>query len=184
MLNDLLLLNKIKEGNINAFEQIFKCYYSPLCLYSAGITGRMEIAEEIVQELFYTLWKEREKIQIFYSIKSYLYGAVRNQSLQYCEHRDIRNRYQEKIINGYRKEAPDTDPQSQLEYEELERIIHKTLSKLPERCSRIFRMHRFEGKKYNEIASILSVSIKTVEAEITKALQALRKEIEHYTYSS
>ncbi|MCC8142534.1 MAG: RNA polymerase sigma-70 factor [Tannerellaceae bacterium] len=183
MLNDLLLLNKIKEGNIKAFEQLFRFYYSPLCLYAAGITGRMEIAEEIVQELFYTLWKEREKIQIFHSIKSYLYGAVRNQSLQYCEHRKIRNRYQEKILNNPLKEVPATDPQSRMEYEEL-KLINNTLNKLPERRNRIFRMHRFEGKKYNEIAAILAVSIKTVEAEMTKALQTLRKEIEHYTYLS
>ena len=67
------------------------------------------------------------------------------------------------------------------EYKELEALINRTLNKLPERRLRIFRMQRFEGKKYAEIASALSLSVKTVEAEMTKALQTLRKEIENYT---
>ena len=100
MLNDLFVLTKIKEGNVKAFEGIFRLYYSPLCLYAAGITGSMDVAEEIVQELFYVFWKEKEKLQVFRSLKSYLYGAVRNQSLQYCEHQEVRNRYRENVLSG------------------------------------------------------------------------------------
>ncbi len=59
---------------MKAFEGIFRLYYSPLCLYAAGITGSMDVAEEIVQELFYVFWKEKEKLQVFRSLKSYLYG--------------------------------------------------------------------------------------------------------------
>lgn len=180
MINDLFVLTKIKEGNVKAFEGIFRLYYSPLCLYAAGITGNRDVAEEIVQELFYVFWKEKEKLQVFRSIKSYLYGAVRNQALQYCEHLEVRNRYRETVLAGTPDGKP-SDPQDQLEYKELETLIEKTLKKLPERRLRIFRMHRFEGKKYAEIASILSLSVKTVEAEMTKALQTLRKEIENYT---
>jgi len=55
MLNDLFVLKRIKEGDIKAFENIFKQYYSPLCLYAASLTGRMDAAEEIVQELFYVI---------------------------------------------------------------------------------------------------------------------------------
>ena len=66
------------------------------------------------------------------------------------------------------------------EYKELEALINRTLEKLPERRLRIFRMHRFEGKKYAEIASSLSLSVKTVEAEMTKALRTLRDELEIY----
>lgn len=65
MLNELLILTKIKAGDIKAFEELFRCYYSPLCWYAASITGRIEVAEEIVEELFYVLWKDREQLQIF-----------------------------------------------------------------------------------------------------------------------
>ena len=158
---DLFVLKKIKEGDIKAFESIFRLYYTPLCLYATSITGEQEVAEEIVQDLFYVFWKERESLPILRSIKNYLYGATRNRSLQYLE-------------QSY-------TPQDQLEYKELQSLVNRALGKLPERRLRIFRMHRFEGMKYAEIASSLSLSIKTVEAEMTKALQTLRKEIENYT---
>ena len=180
MLNDLFILAKIKEGDVKTFEHVFRLYYTPLCLYAASITGRMDAAEEIVQELFYVFWKEKERLQLFYSIKSYLYGAVRNQSLQYCEHQEVRNRYREAVISGEKPDEQTPDPQDLIEYKELEKLIDRALHKLPERRLRIFRMHRFEGKKYTEIASNLSLSVKTVEAEMTKALRVLREEIEYY----
>ncbi|MDR1918821.1 MAG: RNA polymerase sigma-70 factor [Tannerellaceae bacterium] len=183
MTNDLFVLKKIKEGDIGQFESIFRLYYSPLCLYAAGITGRRDVSEEIVQDLFYVFWKERERLQVLYSIRSYLYGSVRNRSLQYCEHREVVERHCETIRS--RKEGeytPSSNPQDILEYKELESLIDRTLHKLPERRLRIFRMHRFEGKKYAEIASALALSVKTVEAEMSKALQTLRKEIENYTH--
>ncbi len=180
MLNDFFIVRKIKEGDIKVFEGVFRRYYSPLCLYAAGITGRTDIAEEIIQDLFYVLWRDREGLQIFTSLNGYLYGAVRNRSLQYCEHRQVRDRHKDKTISE-KVEISDSTPEEQLEYKELEELINKTLGKMPERRLRIFRMQRFEGKKYAEIAKILSISIKTVEAEMTKALQSLRKEIENYT---
>jgi RNA polymerase sigma-70 factor (ECF subfamily) len=181
MLSDLSVVKKIKEGDVDTFEKVFRLYYSPLCLYAAGITGKMYIAEEIVQELFYVCWKEREKLQILHSLKSYLYGAVRNRSLQYVERREVADRHRE-MISRKANDTHTSTPQDLLEYKELEDLINRTLNKLPERRLRIFRMHRFEGKKYAEIASELSLSVKTVEAEMTKALQILRKEIENYTH--
>jgi len=65
MLDELMILARIKEGDIKAFEGIFRRYYSPLCWYAAGITGDTASAEEIVEELFYVLWKNRERLQVF-----------------------------------------------------------------------------------------------------------------------
>lgn len=180
MLGDLFILKKIKEGDIKVFEQVFRQYYARLYLYALSITGRRDVSEEIVQELFYVIWKDRETIQILKSIKSYLYRAVRNQSLQYCEHMNVENRHRETVLK--KKEAHEDSPHDKLEYKELETIINSTLKKLPERRFVIFRMHRMEGKKYREIADILSVSVKTVEAEMTKTYRLLRQEIEKYTH--
>lgn len=169
MLNELFILTKIKEGDIKAFEEVFRRYYSSLCWYAAGITGEMEAAEEIVEEL----------LQIFQSVKSYLYTAVRNEALQYCQHKEVKERYREYVLAGNVLEQS-SDPHRLLEYEELQRLIRHTLDKLPVRRLQIFQMHRMEGKKYAEIASSLSLSIKTVEAEMTKALRTLRNEIDNY----
>lgn len=179
MSNDFLALNKIKKGDIKAFEKVFKLYYSPLCLFASSITGQMEVAEEIVQELFYVFWKEKENINLLHSLKSYLYGAVRNRALLYLEHQEVRNRYRETVLSEESK-GP-TSPHEELEYDELQKMVDQTINRLPQRRQQIFRMHRFEGKKYAEIATSLSLSVKTVEAEMTKALQELRKEVNRYT---
>ena len=179
MLNDLLTLTKIREGDIKAFEDVFRRYYSPLCWYAMSITGSMEAAEEIVEELFYGFGRDRESLPLFRSMKSYLYVAVRNQSFQYCEHLEVRNKYREFVLSR-KGRTQDSSPQEEIEYQELRHLIDTTLARMPERRLRIFRMHRMEGKKYAEIASQLSLSVKTVEAEMTKALKALKKEIENY----
>lgn len=92
-----MILARIKEGDIKAFEGIFRRYYSPLCWYAAGITGDTASAEEIVEELFYVLWKNRERLQVFQSVKSYLYRSVRNEAVQFCEHQEVKERYRASV---------------------------------------------------------------------------------------
>lgn len=179
MLNELMILAKIKEGDIKAFEEIFRRYYSPLCLYAAGITGSVESAEEIVEELFYVLWKNREQLQVFQSVKSYLYRSVRNEAVQYCEHREVRERHRMAVQASY-ESGYASDAQHEMEYKELRALIERTFEKLPPRRRQIFKMHRVDGMKYAEIASSLSLSVKTVEAEMTKVLRTLRNEIDNY----
>ena len=180
MLNELIILAKIREGDIKAFEEVFRRYYSPLCWYAAGITGDVESAEEIVEELFYILWKNREQLQVFQSLKSYLYRAVRNEAVQYCEHREVKERYRASVQTESEPEYSH-DPQWQMEYEELQTLIQRALDRLPVRRRQIFNMHRTKGMKYAEIAASLSLSVKTVEAEMTKVLRTLRSEIDNYT---
>ncbi len=177
-MNDFVLYTKVREGDIRAYETLFRRYYEPLCLYCNKIVGSMDTAEEIVQELFYTLWKDRSNLRIILSVKSYLYGAVRNQSLQYFEHLQVRERYFHKIASGqFQESSPHDSPQDILEYKELEHRLEVALEGLPKRRRDIFRMNRFEGKKYEQIAHEMSLSVKTIEAEISKALQVLRKVI-------
>lgn len=179
MLNDLLIFAKIREGDIKTFEQTFRLYYAPLCMFSTCIVGRSDDAEEIVQELFYVLWRDHEKLQLQYSLKSYLYGAVRKQSLQYLEHEAVKRRYAETITNKD-SDYMDADADSKIEYDELKQLIGDTLKTLPARRAQIFKLHRQKGMKYEEIASALQISVKTVETEITKALKVLRHKIELY----
>ena len=169
----ILIFKKIKDGNIEAFETLFRSYYDPLCRYSYQFVENMEAAEEIVQDLFYVIWKERHNLQIFTSVNGYLYRSVKNKSLQYVEKVNVRENYKNTLI--FENSIIETyTPQEELEYKELEQQIERTLCSLPGRRQKIFRMNRMEGKKYNEIAQELNVSVKTVEAEISKALRELR----------
>lgn len=179
MLNDVLVLNRIRRGDVKAFEVVFRQYYSSLYYYALSITGMREVAEEVIQDLFYVWWKERQSIQVKFSIKNYLYRAVRNRSLQHIEHRGVRERYRQNKLANESEEQSFT-PQQELEKKELQAILNSTLKNLTERRLKIFSMHRFEGQKYKEIAEKLSLSVKTVEAEMSKAYQVLRKEVEKY----
>ena len=179
MVDDFLIFNKIKEGDVGTFEKIFRQYYISLCTYAYSITGRYDIAEEIIQDVFYNIWKDREHISILRSVKNYLYGAVKNHSLRYLAQERMQQQYYDNRMN----DSPEHErsPHELLEYKELENLITNILHQLPERRRKIFLMHRMEGQKLKEIAACYAISIKTVEAEMTKAYQALRHGIENYT---
>jgi RNA polymerase sigma-70 factor (ECF subfamily) len=179
MLNDFLLFGKIKNGDIKAFETLFRLYHAPLRLYASCITGRRDVAEDIVQDVFYLIWKSRATMQIRRSVKSYLYGAARNKAFQYLERAQVHERYESYALRDATPAAA-PDPHEQMEYAELEAVVERALAGLPARRLRIFHMHRMEGRKYGEIAERLLISVKTVEAEMTKACRQLKREIEKY----
>jgi len=168
----LLIFKQIKDGDIQAFETLFRSYYEPLCRYACRFVESMDTAEEIVQDLFYALWKERQNLNIFTSVNGYLYRSVKNKSLQQLEKEIVRDAYRTAVAENTTIET--VTPQEELEYKELEQLMQDTLLRLPERRQNIFRMNRMEGKKYNEIAQELHISVKTVEAEMSKTLKILR----------
>lgn len=180
MLDDLFLIRRIKNNDIKAFEKLFKLYYAPLCHYADSFISDMASAEELVQDLFYYLWKEREQLEISFSIRAYLYRATRNKAFHYLHHQQIKESYRESLLEmGSQTDV--VTPENELEYKELEQQLFDTLQRLPERQRRVFCMNRFEGKTYNEIAPLLSISVKTVEADMSKVLAILRKELKNFS---
>jgi RNA polymerase sigma-70 factor, ECF subfamily len=177
---EFYIQRKIQDGDIREFERVFKKYYEPLCHYAFKILNDMDTAEDVVQEFFYQFWKNRETFTLKLSLNAYLYRSIRNNAFRHLEHLAIRKKYAEQVFIEFR----DTMPaywQTDLELNELGKAINQILQQMPERCSRIFRMNRFEGKKYREIAEILSISVKTVEADMGKALQIFRDSLKEYS---
>ncbi|MDA3893391.1 MAG: RNA polymerase sigma-70 factor [Salinivirgaceae bacterium] len=170
-------MRAIKNGEIKVFEELFRILYPALCGYALKILKDPDQAEEIVQEVFYVYWKRREAVIINSSLKSYLYRAVHNKCLHYIEH--------QKVVNKYVKHYEHTEvgyysPDDAIQTGELYTAYKRTLSELPERCRVIFQMSRNYGLKYQEIADKLSISIKTVEANMGKALKAFRHSLAEY----
>jgi RNA polymerase sigma-70 factor (ECF subfamily) len=164
--------------DLRSFETLFRQYYQMLCGYAFKFVYDADTAEEIVQDLFYKLWEKRSELHINTSVKSYLFSAVHNRCLKYIEHRNVENKYR----NYYLLHQSEIDNESgdANSVGELQEIINHTLESLPDRCRRIFSLSRFEGLRYHEIAQKLSISVKTVEANMGKALKLLRKNLKHY----
>ncbi len=171
-------LKKIQKGDIASFEALFHHYYNGLCGYSTSLVGMKEVAEEVVQDVFFNIWKNRETLRIRQSIQSYLYRAAYNNSMMY-----LRKMRREHFMEDLSRPEPimdAPDPSQVIQLDEVSNLISQTLESLPERCREIFRMNRQDGLKYREIAQKLSISEKTVEANMGKALKALRNSMERY----
>ncbi len=179
-LADFYIQKRVKDGDIREFERLFAKYYGPLCRYADKILNDMDTAEDLVQEFFYHFWKNRESFTPRLSLNGYLYRSVRNNALHHLEHLAVRKRYEEHVHGEFQNRAP-APVQTDVELNDLGYLIDATLKKMPERCCRIFRMNRFEGMKYHEIAAALRISVKTVEADMGKALQMFRKSLKEYT---
>ncbi len=179
MVNHLLTIKKIKEGDIDEFERLFKQLYSPLLLFSISIVKDRDIAEDIVQDIFYNIWRDRERLNIFTSIKSYLYKSTYNNSIKEIIRNQVKDRYktEQDIISNEGNRSIATEL---LEMKDLERVVIKSISKMPQRRAEIFRLHRFSKMKYSQIAQTYDLSIKTIEAEISKAIKTVEKEIEQH----
>jgi len=177
-----LSLKRIQSGDLKEFEKLFKELYSPLCSFASKILLDKDKAEEIVQDIFYGIWKNKEKLDIRISFKSYLYRAVQNNCLQVIQHHQVEDKYKQHVVNNV--EEFQIDPMQEMELEEMNLVIEQTLESLPERCRQIFSMSRFEGLKYKDIAQQLDISIKTVEANMGKALQAFRQNLKQYVGES
>lgn len=175
MMADRDIIRRIRKGDIGQFEFLFRSSYASLVNYTKTILKDTDTAEEIVQDLFYVLWRDRKKLKITTSVKGYLFRAVYNKSMHYIEHRKVVQEHVKKTKTNISIDM--NDPVEILKYKELHEKIAVLIAKLPERCARIFCMNRFEGLKYAEIADELSISVKTVEANMGKALKKFRNEL-------
>ena len=175
MIRDTEIIGRIRNGDIKEFESLFRSSYVSLVRYATTILKDHDTAEEIVQDLYFRIWQDREKLNIESSLNGYLFRSVHNRCLHYIEHNRVVDRHAEEM--SYRQTESPESPSDILNYKELQEKVARILEKLPERCGKIFTMSRFEGLKYSEIAEKLSVSVKTVEANMGRALKEFRKEL-------
>jgi len=175
MTGDNDIIGRIKKGDAEEFELLFRSSYFSLVRYAKRLIKDHDTSEEIVQDLFFRLWKDREKLNIESSLNGYLFRSVHNKCIHYVEHQKVVERHAEEM--SYRQVSDQETPSDILNYKELQAKIAGILEKLPERCGQIFYMNRFEGLKYTEIAEKLSISVKTVESNMGKALKEFRKQL-------
>lgn len=173
---DTELLKIFYEDGSKGLELIFKEYYEVMCLTALRITKERSLAEDIVQEVFYELFRKRDTVQI-QSLVGYLKRSVYNRSLNKIKsNKDI---FDSDDLNI---ELSDNSVSSQenLEFKELEDYLNEVIDRLPEKCRLVFILNRFEELSYKEVAAKMEISVKTVENQMSKALRILREEMVNY----
>jgi RNA polymerase sigma-70 factor (ECF subfamily) len=182
-LNEKELIIKLSEGNTLAFGQLVNVYQKRLFYFSLHYLNNQETAKDVVQDVFSIVWESHKKMSEINNLSSWLFTLTKNQSLKKIEHLKVRQKHVDHLVFRQLKLAQsslnqlDTSP---LIFNEINAIITNKLNNLSPQTRRIFEMSRFENMKNKEIAEKLDISIKTVEANITKSLKLLKPALKHY----
>jgi len=176
---------RLKKGDVRAFEHVFDTHYASLCRYAQKYVIDLDNAREIVQDTFVKLWEIKHSLSQDTSVKSYLYKAVQNNCLDYLKHVKISNEYKEDLLrkvmdSGFNSISSPENCLDGLIEKELEKCINDAIASLPDKCREIFELSRFKGLKYREIAKELNISIKTVETQMSRAIQDLHEKLADY----
>jgi len=179
--NDLFIA-KLTPGDAKAFECLFKLYYTKLTLFANRFLNDIAVSEEIVSDIFVVLWENGHDINFNGNLSSYLYKSVQNRCLNYLKHQKIENLYVSYLERNRLLDETLTTAESPYLEKEMGEQINIALDSLPGKCREIFMMSRFDHMKYKEIAGKLNLSPKTVERQISIALDKLRRILKHVTY--
>ncbi len=171
--NEFFIKQAFLEDTNKGFELLYNRYYKPLCSHAVRFVYSKDVAEDIIAEIFYNVWKSQVFMNITVSFRSYLFTAVRNRCFLYLQQEYNKTTPIDNPI--FQFPEPNDAPDQILFYDDLQRQIEQAIAQLPPQCQRVFLMNRFEGKKYKEIADELQLALKTVEAHINKALVHLRE---------
>lgn len=169
--NDLQILEKLKDGDPLAYNQLFDKYYMPLCVYSLKYCDSFALAEDIVQDFFVKIWDEKIYLNFEDPMGPYLFKAVKNNTLQAVKKQ---SRFQfdaiEKMVNDLMEEEP-------LDFatlEEEKKKLFEQVEALPEKSKEVFKAIVLENMKYKEVAEHLDISVNTVKTHYARALKQLR----------
>ena len=175
-MNDLSLTGPLSQDHEQVVEGLFADWFGKLYAYAFSMLREESMAEEAVQSVFCRIWERRDQLQVHTSLKAYLFRSVHHECMDALRHRKTvqihrswLQRNGEPLMRG--------DAAGKVEFEELENRLRDALEELPDQCRTIFRLSRFGDLKYREIAEQLGLSVKTVEAQMAKALKRLREKL-------
>jgi len=169
---DIELINRLGQNDARALEELFDRYYVRMCRFALPLLRDYDTCEELASDVFMSLWRSRETLQLRgTSVKAYLFKSIKNKIFNHLETQRSKShwlQFEEDHIIDFVDEVEDTVPADLLDQ------IEEAIKQLPPQCALIFRMNKIEELRYKEIASILSISEKTVENQIGKALKLIR----------
>jgi RNA polymerase sigma-70 factor, ECF subfamily len=154
------LLDRLREGDHDAFDAIFRAHYPPLVALAERMIRERAIAEEIVQDVMLELWKRRATLSFDVSLRAYLFQATRNRVLNHFRHEKV-----ERLGQSFAAPEPQVEPKPQalLTEEEIDVALREAVTTLPDRCREVFELSRVQGLRYAEIAAVMGISVKRAQ---------------------
>ena len=177
--NETLLLAALKMDSHEAFVQIFRRYYPDLVFFVSRFIPDMETCEEIVQEAFIKIWANRKFLEIRTSMKTYLVSLVQNLALNEIKHRKVKTLYR----NMYHEMIMSLPADEHILYTELNDAVENLFSQLDPEVLETYMLSRSHHLKYTEIAKKLNISVRTVEARISKTIRFLQSNLKDYKFA-
>lgn len=175
---DSRLIGLLRSDPDRAMMRIFELYYEEVCRHIYRIVTDAEASRDIAQSVFMELWSKRATLDIHTSVGAYLHKAALTRALNYL--RDNKKHHHEPDEELKYYPSGSSTPLEQLTGTEMQQVITQAIDQLPARCREVFVLSRYEGMSYAEIAETLSISTKTVENQISKALAILRTALHDY----
>ncbi|MDO5968750.1 RNA polymerase sigma-70 factor [Flavivirga aquimarina] len=170
--NEKLLIEHLKKGEQKAFIYIVDNYNQRLFGYALSLTNDLAMAQDIIQNVFLRTWERRKKIDIKTSLQNYLFKSVHNEFLNQYKKNQSAMLLEQKYFDALEKT---TESYENNIFEKIIERVKKEIETLPPKCKEVFLLSRKDGLTNIEISDYLNISIKTVEAHITKAFSILRK---------
>lgn len=174
---DILFWRIAMKDDEVAFGELFNTFFSSLCVFANYYIGCKKASEDIVQDVFFKIWKNRKTLDITSSTRNFLITSVKNSCIDYLRRKDVEENYR---IKEEGKTLWSYSSDELYSVTELEEMINYALAKLPDNIRQVFEMNRFQDLTYVEIAAKNNISVKTVEAYMSKALKILRVELKDY----
>jgi len=168
--DDISLIYALKTGDSRAYDFLVNSYHHKLCVYAFSLTNDQGLSEDIVQNVIMRIWTQRQKLKDDFGIKSYLYKSVYNEFIDQYRKQKAVLPLEKKYIDAL---STILEEENENSIEKLIKLVKKEIEKLPPKCKKVFLMSKQEGLTNIEIAEHLNISIKSVEAHITKAFSII-----------
>ena len=173
-----MLAGRVAIGDEDAYRQLFRVFYKPLSQFAYTIVKSAEQAEEIASDVFVNVWKNRERLLEIGSLKVYLYVAAKNISLNYLNRKQLQHFSLDEL--SVEMTMPDSNPEHLMISGEMARKMAEAVNKLPPRCKIIYKLVREDGLKYKEVASILEISVNTIDVQMAIAAKKISESLKLY----
>ena len=176
----------MKEDFEGTYKVLFRRYYAGLLFYATRLVGEDD-AEDIVQDVFVELWRRQDSVEVGDQIQAFLYRSVYTKAVNLLKHKAVADSYNAEAVEFYQKKLdyyqPDhTDVIKRIENRELRSELYRAIDELPDKCREVFKLSYLHDMKNKDIADVMGISLRTVEAHMYKALKFLRDRLKNLRF--